>query len=110
MSAMKLHGTGLEDSTDAVPRHFRLLIMFAQACATEESARSLPGRVAHPPFSTNEPCWYELIFLNSARFVPASALRWNLSTQMGESAATTAAVVLRCVMSLAVPPVTQPPQ
>src|SRR5687767_8643955 len=96
--------------TGAASRYFRLLSRLAQACATEESALSLPGSVAHPPFSMNDPCWYELTFLSSAMFAPASALRWNLSTQIGDSAATTAEVVLRWVISFAVPPVTQPPQ
>src|SRR3954470_23818122 len=90
--------------------YFRLLSMLAQACATAEFAASLPGSVAQPPFSMNELCWYELTFLSSAMFATASALRWNLSTQIGERAATTAAVELFCVMSFAVPPVTQPPQ
>src|SRR5690242_18675098 len=98
----ELRGTDPDSLTGAAPRYFRLLRRFAQACATDESTLSLPGSVAHPPFSTNVPCWYELTFLNSARFVPASALRWNLSTQIGDSAATTATFVLCCVISLAV--------
>ena len=40
----------------------------------------------------------------------AFVLCWNLSTQIGESAATTAELELRCTMSFAEPPVTQPPQ
>src|ERR1044072_7595968 len=42
--------------------------------------------------------------------VAAAALCWILSTQIGESADTTADVVLFCTISFAVPPVTQPPQ
>ena len=37
---------------------------------------------------------YELTFFSSVMFAVASVLRWNLSTQIGDSAATTAEVVL----------------
>ena len=36
--------------------YFKLLSIFAQASATDELALSLPGNVAHPPFSMKEPC------------------------------------------------------
>src|SRR5205085_3251499 len=98
------------DRRDLISSYFRLLSIFAQACATAEFAESLPGSVAQPPFSMNEPCWYELTFFSSVMFAAASVLCWNLSTQIGESAATTAEVELRCTMSFTVPPVTQPPQ
>src|SRR5580700_3281139 len=90
--------------------HFcRLLSIVAQACATAALAESPPGIVAQPPFSIKEPCCQELTLLSSARFAVASALRWNLSTQTGESADTRAVLTLFCTCSLAVPPVTQPP-
>ena len=90
--------------------YFRLLSISAHARATAELALSLPGKVAQPPFSMNGPCWYELTFFNSNMFTEASALCWNLSTQIGESAVTTAALELRCTISLAEAPVTHPPQ
>ena len=39
--------------------------------------RLTTGMTAHPPFSTKVACCHELVFFNSARFVVASALRWN---------------------------------
>src|SRR6185295_13557918 len=90
--------------------YFRLLSRSAHARATALSALSLPGSVAQPPFSMKSACWYELTFLSSVMFVAASALCWNLSTQIGDSADMTAAVELFRVISFAVPPVTQPPQ
>ncbi len=90
--------------------HFKVLSISAHARATDEFAPSPPGKVAQPPFSMNDPCWYELTFFSSTMLVAAPALCWNLSTQIGESADMTADVVLFWTISFAVPPVTQPPQ
>src|SRR5205814_6723241 len=81
--------------------YFRSLSMLAQACATAELAVSLPGKVAQPPFSMKLLCWYELTFFSSTMFAAAPVVCWNLSTQIGDSADTTADVVLRWTMSFA---------
>jgi hypothetical protein len=63
----------------------------AQAFATAESAFSLPGIVAHPPFSMNvSRSQAKLIFFNSVRFADAFAAWRNWSTQIGARAASTA--------------------
>src|ERR1700674_3526847 len=64
--------------------------MMAHASATDELAWSLPENVAQPPFSMKELCCQELVFLSSVMLVTASALCWNLSTQMGARAVTRA--------------------
>src|SRR5208282_2331861 len=74
----------------ALGAYFKLLRMAAQACGTPESTALLPGIIAQPPFSTYAACSYELVFCSAVRLLAASALRWNLSTQIGAIAAPTA--------------------
>src|ERR1044071_2007981 len=87
-----------------IMRYLRLPSRSAQARATDELAASLPGSVAQPPFSTKLACCQELTFFSSARFASAPVARWNLSTQMGASAAMTAELALLPAISLAVLP------
>src|SRR5271163_5317064 len=63
----------------------------AQAVATAEFGVSLPGMVAQPPFSMTDRRFHDETLLNSTNFAGASAWCWNFSTQIGASAATTAA-------------------
>jgi hypothetical protein len=90
--------------------YFGVASISPQARATAESGVGLPGNVAQPPFSTKDPCCHELIFFNSTRVPGESVACWNLSTQMGARAATTALLALFCAISLAVPPSVHPPQ
>jgi len=63
----------------------------AQALATAEFGVLLPGIVAQPPFSmTARRSQDEETLLNATSFAAASVCCWNLSTQIGASAATTA--------------------
>lgn len=71
------------------------LLDLCEPLATAESRVPLPGIVAHPPFSMIDRRSHEETFLNSTNFVSASACWWNLSTQIGASAATTAGAAKR---------------
>jgi hypothetical protein len=90
--------------------HFRLLSALAQARATSLSADVLPGMVAQPPFSTKELCSQLLIFFSATKVSVASVACWNLSTQMGASAAMTAVLALLSAICFAVVPSVHPPQ
>src|SRR5438445_8149840 len=70
----------------------RLPSFSAQALATAEFGALLPGMVAQPPFSMSERrSQDEETWLNATSFAAASVCCWNFSTQIGASAATTAA-------------------
>src|ERR1700730_5635355 len=100
----------LRNQRRSAQAHLRLSSISAQARATDELATSLPGRVAQPPFSTKEVCCQELTFFSSTRFASAPEACWNLSTQIGASAAMAAELALFSANSLAVLPSVHPPQ
>jgi hypothetical protein len=62
----------------------------AQALATAEFGFSVPGNVAQPPFSMSDRRSQDKALLNATSFAAASVWRWNFSTQIGASTATTA--------------------
>jgi hypothetical protein len=70
--------------------YFNSLSILAQTSATLRFCDSVPANVAQPPFSINESCFHESISFSSAKVALASVARWNLSTQIGARAATTA--------------------
>jgi len=74
----------------ALVTYFKLLSRAAHAWGTPEWTALLPGIIAQPPFSTYAACCHESVFFNAVRLSVASALRWNCSTQIGATAATTA--------------------
>jgi hypothetical protein len=82
----------------------------AQALATSESGDELPGIVAHPPLAMKSPCCQELIFLSSTSCSVALFCCWNLTTQIGERAATRAVFERALASRSAMLCVTQPPQ
>src|SRR6202035_3799973 len=87
----------------------RLPSFSAQALATAESGVLLPGMVAQPPFSMSERrSQDEETLLNATSFAAASVCCWNFSTQIGASAATTAAAARWVAIFSAVLPSVHP--
>ena len=74
--------------------YFNALSILAQTSATLRLGDSVPGNVAQPPFSTNVSCFHKSVALSSTKVALASAACWNLSTQIGASAVTTAMLAL----------------
>src|SRR6185312_9652283 len=91
-------------------RYFAPLSSLAQASATPRLGSALPGNVAQPPLATNESWLHESTALSATSVALESAACWNLSTQIGVSAVTTAASALASAMRVALLPSIQPPQ
>src|SRR5438876_11129968 len=64
--------------------------------------------VAQPPFSMTDRRFHDETLLNSTNFAGASAWCWNFSTQIGASAATTAAAARWVAIFSAVLPSVHP--